>query len=136
MKKQILFVLLMVCSMGAMAISLPSSSYNAYSNGSISANEGYTLGTGTSFVNSAVVGAYTSGTCVVDRQDPTFLELCAQCCQGAVLSNGGTAADYGACMTDCSGVSLPLDASVWMLLLLVSSYMVVALYRKKMHPQA
>jgi hypothetical protein len=133
MKKQILFVIMAMCATCAMAVNLPNNSYNPMRSSITTSNESYTLGTGISFNNTAVVGEYVNGSCQVNKQDPNAITLCEKCCEALVFGEDGSLRDedYYACINDCMGYSLPLDASVYFLLALVAAYGAVAVYRRK-----
>jgi hypothetical protein len=145
MKKQILLVVLMLCSMGAMAVSLPSKSYNVFS-GTQGSTGPYTIGTGTTFANTSTVGSYT-GTCENAGVNVTFGSVCTNCCAGEIC---GATTDsevdaceeenfdniaWQSCMAACQGEHLgyetPLDAPTAFLLALVAAYSAVAVYRRK-----
>ena len=145
MKKQILLVVLMLCSVGAMAVSLPSKSYNVFSGTQGSAGA-YTIGTGTTFSNTATVGAYT-GTCENAGVNVAFGSECTNCCAGEIC---GATTDsevdaceeenfdniaWQACMAACQGEHLgyeePLDAPVFFLLMMIATYGAVVVYRRK-----
>ena len=128
----ILSVLFWAVASVSMAITLPSSSYNAYETTNI--EESFTLGLGSSFTNTymASAGDYARGTCNVDKQDPNAIYLCEQCCIGAVLmpcaQQGGTEATcgpaYKECINECVGASLPLGTPL-MLLPFIAIYAVL-----------
>ncbi|MBR3871323.1 MAG: hypothetical protein IKJ22_01115 [Paludibacteraceae bacterium] len=120
----ILSVLFWAIASVSFALTLPSSSYSSFSD---LGNEEYTLDIGTKFFNTALLSTYEPGTCVVDKQDPKALQLCQDCCIGAVLANGGSEQDYGVCMSDCFGYSLPLGSP----LLLLPFALVYAVIRRK-----
>ena len=136
MKKQILSIVLMLCSVGAMAVSFPTTSHNSYN--SPAAGTAYTIGVGTTFVNQANLRAY-EGNCTVDKQATNAIEQCEQCCIGEVLmpcfGNGGDdetcGPAYKECINACIGVSLPLDASTLLLITLIAAYGAVGVYRRK-----
>ena len=110
----ILSVLLWAVCSTVFAVTLPSSSYNSYSMYD-QGNEEYTIGTGTSFINTSILSSYNSGTCQVDKQRPDAIDLCQECCIGAVLSKGGSESDYLLCINDCLGASLPLGTPLMLL---------------------
>jgi uncharacterized FAD-dependent dehydrogenase len=60
MKKQILLIVMTLCTMSAMAVNLPSNSYRTYGLNTEPAQP-YTLSIGTKFVNTSTVGAGYSG---------------------------------------------------------------------------
>jgi hypothetical protein len=145
MKKQILLIVMTLCAVSAMAVSLPSRSYNLYS--ATSGNtEPYTLGIGTRFMNSSVVGAYYESGCKDQGLNQNEI-VCTNCCAG-VICNATDEYDildceadtpeavWGACMSDCRGEHLnyqePLDAPVFFLLALIAAYGAFAVYRRKM----
>ena len=136
MKKQILLVLMIMCATCAMAVSLPSNSYNSYA-GTVASSEGYTLGRGTTFVNRATVGAYT-GECDLEGEWGGDSDLCAtECCDLRYPSSDQSEANLAArraCYLAC-GLPLgdtPLDAPTAFLLALIAAYGAVAVYRKRM----
>lgn len=139
MKKQLLFVVMLMCSLSALAVKLPDNPYNNYA-GSTGSSGSYTVSTGTTFVNQADVSPQAAGTCMVDKQNPNAMDLCEECCVNNVLvpclKEGGTEDScgpvYKECINSCMGTSLPLDASVYFLLALVAAYGAVAVYRKRM----
>ena len=137
MKKQILFIVMLMCSLSALAVKLPSDPYRSYE-GSVANTATYTIGSGTTFVNSSIVGSY-EGICVVDKQNPSAIEDCEACCLREAyipcIQQGGTEETCGPlnkeCFNACMGVSLPLDAPTAFLLALVAAYGAVAVYRTK-----
>lgn len=142
MKKQVLlFVLMFACWCSAMAVNLPTSSYRMY-NTSLDADQTYTIGTGTTFINQAVVGAYT-GNCQPQNGD-NFGNDCYSCCTAEICpSNEDDCSDeskpesslFVTCMGVCSGEYLgqsPLDAPVAFLFAMIAAYGAVAVYRSKM----
>ena len=140
MKKQILFVIMAMCATCAMAVSLPSSSYNPYV-GERGSAEAYTMSAGTQFMNQAVVGAYYKGQCDDHRkggqQWTGDKSSCFICCNGQFPEEDRSEANLEArreCMNMCDlplGES-PLDAPTAFLLALVAAYGAVAVYRKRM----
>ena len=139
MKKQLLFIEMLMCSLSALAVKLPSDPYNSYA-GSVGSSGSYTVSTGTTFINQSTVETYDTGSCTVDKQDPNAIQLCESCCMGDVflpcLQDGGTEESCGSlykeCYNNCMGASLPLDAPTAFLLALVAAYGAVAVYRKRM----
>ena len=119
----ILSVLLWAVCSSVFAVTLPSSSYNSYSIYDLGSEE-YTISTGTSFLNTSLLSSYNSGTCQVDKQNPNAMQLCQECCVGAVLSKGGSESDYLLCINDCMGASLPLGTPL-MLLPFIAVYAVL-----------
>ena len=119
----ILSVLLWAVCSSVFAVTLPTSSYNAYETTNVS--ESYTLGIGSSISNTYLTATsdYARGTCVVDKQDPDAIQLCEGCCLGAALipclQAGGTEDScgpaYKECINDCMGASLPLDTPLMLL---------------------
>ena len=136
MKKQILFVIMAMCATCAMAVSLPSNSYNEYA-GTRASSDSYTLGQGITFVNRATVGAY-GGECGSLEDDwAGDSDLCTtECCDPSYPSSDLSEANQAArreCYLAC-GLPLgesPLDAPTAFLLALVAAYGAVAVYRKK-----
>lgn len=142
MKKQILFVIMAMCATCAMAVGLPSKSYNSYVSNA-NAEEGYSISTGTTFVNQATVGAY-KGSCNPDSWQ-SDKNSCKTCCEGELDQCAASCAGNPACMQECFNqnaechancenpeLGMPLDASVYFLLALVAAYGAVAVYRKRM----
>ncbi len=131
----ILSVLFWAVASVCMAISLPSSSYNAYETNNL--EESYTLGIGTSFNNTFLTSASVDarGTCYADKQSPTVIEDCELCCIPSVLmpcvQAGGTEEScgpaYKECINSCIGTSLPLGTP----LLLLPFALVYAIVRRK-----
>ena len=127
---------MIMCATCAMAVSLPSNSYNSYA-GTVASSEGYTLGRGTTFVNRATVGAYI-GDCDLEGEYAGDTDLCAtDCCDAKYPSGDQSEANLAArraCYLAC-GLPLgetPLDASTAFLLALIVAYGAVAVYRKRM----
>ena len=133
MKKQILFVIMAMCATCAMAVSLPSASYSSYTK-SVVPEQGYTVGTGTTFINQSTVGVYEGG-CTYQAWDGD-VGKCQQCCIDEFACGE---LDYecqiarGDCMDLCGDPlgGLPLDAPTAFLLALVAAYGAVAVYRTK-----
>ena len=139
MKKQLLFVLMLMCSLSALAVKLPDNPYKSYP-GSNGNSGSYTVSYGTTFVNQADVTPQAVGSCSYDKQNPDIIQLCEECCIGQAylpcFEGGGTEETcgpwYKECYNACMGVSLPLDAPTAFLLALVAAYGAVAVYRKRM----
>ena len=141
MKKQILFVIMTMCATCAMAVSLPTSSYPVYGVGA-NDEQSYTVNSGTTFINQAIVGAY-NGSCQPNNGD-NFGNDCYSCCiteicpdnEDNCLDESNAASSlFLTCMKVCSGEYLgqsPLDAPTAFLLALVAAYGAVAVYRKRM----
>lgn len=142
MKKQILFVIMAMCATCAMAVGLPSKSYNSYVSNA-HAEEGYSISTGTTFVNQATVGAY-NGSCNPDSWQ-SDKNSCKTCCEGELDQCAANCAGNPACMQECFNqnaechancenpeLGMPLDAPTAFLLALVAAYGAVAVYRKRM----
>lgn len=144
MKKQILLALFVMCSMGAIAVTLPSNSYSNYSGSAINTNP-YVMETGTTIVNSSTVGAY--GTCIFEeyaKNEAALFDNCSRCCWGSPydecrLTQSESECDKLAdtCVNECQHDSMalgdsPLDAPTAFLLALVAAYGAVAVYRRKM----
>lgn len=140
MKKQILSIVLMLCSVGAMAVSLPSTSYSSYSGSSV--GNAYTIGAGTTFVNQAMVGSY-EGSCNPDSWQ-SDKNSCKTCCEGELDQCAASCAGDPACMQDCfkqnaechancenPELGQPLDAPVYCLMLMVAAYGTVMVYRRR-----
>ena len=128
---------MIMCATCAMAVSLPSNSYNSYA-GTVASSEGYTLGRGTTFVNRATVGAYTGECGSLEDDWAGDSDLCAtECCDVSYPSSDQSEANLAArraCYLAC-GLPLgetPLDAPTAFLLALVAAYGAVAVYRRKM----
>ena len=127
---------MIMCATCAMAVSLPSNSYNSYA-GTVASSEGYTLGRGTTFVNRATVGAYTGqcGDLEIDWAGDSY--MCGECCDETFSSSDQSEANLAArraCYLAC-GLPLgetPLDAPTAFLLALVAAYGAVMVYRRKM----
>ena len=129
MKKIISFVLLLLGSLSVYAVSMPSKSY--YRFGEIGATEGVVLSTGVQIGNNATVGNYIYTQCLFPGDENG---KCAECCNTAVNCDDAYAKDdetlieecetnYGKCIGYCEGgPSLPLDASLLMLLGMVAAY--------------
>lgn len=136
MKKQILFVIMAMCATCAMAVSLPSNSYNEYAGTRASSNS-YTLGQGITFVNSATVGAYSGECGDLEEEWDGDSYSCGKCCDGLYPDDINTEENLAArreCYLAC-GLPLgdtPLDAPTAFLLALVAAYGAVAVYRKRM----
>lgn len=136
MKKQILLVLMMFGSLSLFAVTLPTSSYTGFA-ASDSYNESYTLGIGTSFRNTAVLGTYEAGTCTGDNYDKNNLQQydeCNKCCLLKIQecarsgrSQSECESENLSCKNDCNGVSLPLGSS----LLLLPFIAIYAVIRKR-----
>lgn len=141
MKKQLLFVVMLMCSLSVMAVSLPKDSYNAY--GVSAGSESYTSSAGATFVNTAVLGTY-EGAC-----NPSYwnqdISDCKKCCTSELMQCDMMAAGNKqleeacmeqnlACHENCENPELgqPLDAPTAFLLALVAAYGAVAVYRKRM----
>lgn len=138
-------MVMMMCAMAAMAVNLPSKVYNEYS--SMGQTMSYTLGTGTTYVNQSLVGAYSgecSGKLANASNGAEYGTVCPDCC-ARELCEGLSASDcqtkliitgqielWGECMDACEGQYLPLDAPTAFLLALIAAYGAVAVYRRKM----
>lgn len=138
MKKQLLFVVMLMCSLSALAVKLPDNPYKSYP-GSNGNSGSYTVSYGTTFVNQADVSPVAEGTCMVDKQNPNAMDLCEECCVNNVLvpclMEGGTEDScgpvYKECINSCMGASLPLDAPVLFLLALAATYGAYTAYRRR-----
>ena len=135
MKKQILFVIMLMCTLSAVAVKLPSGPYKSGATGS---QVSYTTGSGITFMNQSTVGDYIAGTCSKgELKGDAADQHCEACCEEQyqvceVLQNGDCDELKKACINDCMGYSLPLDAPTAFLLALVAAYGAVAVYRRKM----
>jgi hypothetical protein len=143
MKKQILLIVMTLCAMSVMAVSLPTSSYKSF-NATITTDQPYTLGTGTTFLNQSLVGAGSYTDCVRDEASEVGT-FCSECCTNAVCGEfDRTSPEFaecmnsnvmGACMNSCSNPHLdggaPLDAPTAFLLALIAAYGAVAVYRRR-----
>ena len=128
-----------MCATCAMAVQLPSKSYNSYT-GIAGSNETYTTGFGTQFMNQAVVGAYYQNQCDEYREGGQLwtgdISRCFICCNSNFPEDDRSEANLEArreCMNMCDlplGES-PLDAPTAFLLALVAAYGAVAVYRRK-----
>ncbi len=127
---------MIMCATCAMAVNLPSNSYNSYA-GTVANSNGYTLGTGTSFVNRAVVGAYANECGDLEEEWDGDSYSCGKCCDGLFPDNDNSEENLAArrqCYLAC-GLPLgdtPLDAPTAFLLALITAYGAVAVYRKRM----
>ena len=135
MKKQILFVLMIMCATCAMAVSLPSSSYNSYAS-SVANTDSYKLGSGTMFLNRATGGAYTNQCGDLEEEWDGDSNACGKCYDGYFPDYDNSEENLAArrqCYLAC-GLPLgdtPLDAPTAFLLALVAAYGAVAVYRKR-----
>ena len=132
----ILSVLFWMVTSVAMAITLPSSSYNAFDGNASQDVVSFSIRGGSSILGSAsVMDDSRAATCNVDKQDPAAMQKCEDCCFGAVLwpclQQGGTETtcgpDYLECINSCMGASLPLGTP----LLLLPFIAVYALIRRR-----
>ena len=141
MKKQILLIVMTLCAVSAMAVSLPSVSYNSYVT-EANADNAFQLTVGTTFVNQSTVGAY-SGSCNPDSWQ-SDINTCKTCCTGELMQcdwtcNGDKACEQGcmeqnkACHEACESAELgqPLDAPTAFLLAMIAAYGALMLYRRK-----
>ena len=144
MKKQILLVVLMLCSVSVWAVSLPSSSYN--SSWTLQDIKGTQIERGATYVNSSDIGTIDSG-CIYDPAtigSSSLYTLCTSCCEPyfvECLMQGKGPAYCGEyvnlpCVNKCQEDSealgdSPLDASVWMLLAMAVAYGAYAYYQKR-----
>ena len=134
MKKQLLFVVMLMCAISAFAVKLPSDPYSSYK-GSMANTESYRTGTGTSFMNSAVTAGY-AGECGEETDYAGDTPACTNCCDMYYPEGDASEANQEArreCYLAC-GVPLgdsPLDAPTAFLLALVAAYGAVAVYRRR-----
>ena len=124
-----------------MAVSLPSSPY--YRGATRSAETFQTqVGTGVSINGYSLVGtASDESTDVCTGENPQDVEPCRICCRDNVLmpcldENPSDPYLCGQLNTDCimsctNGSSLPLDAPVFFLLMMIAAYGAVVVYRRK-----
>ena len=133
-----------LCAVSAMAVSLPSVSYKAYSGG-IPTQESYSLSIGTTFVNHSTVGAYED-VCGADSGfGSSDVHKCPGCCTDnaydpCIREKGEEAwqeceALQIKCINNCEDYALgeirnPLDAPTAFLLALIAAYGAVAVYRR------
>ena len=128
----ILSVLLWAVCSSAFAVTLPTSSYNAFETTNVS--ESFTIGLGSSFTNTylASAGDLTRATCSTNKQGAGAMQDCEDCCIGQVyvpcLDQGGSGDQCGQayleCVNACIGHSLPLGTPL-MLLPFIAVYAVL-----------
>ena len=120
----ILSVLFWMVTSVAMAVTLPSSSYNAFDGYGSQDVISFSVRGGSSILgNAAVVDDSRAATCNVDKQDPAAMQKCEDCCFGAVLwpclQQGGNETTCGPgyleCINSCMGASLPLGTPLLLL---------------------
>ena len=134
MKKQLLFIVMLMCSLSALAVKFPSDSYSSYK-GTMANTESYRTGTGTSFMNSAVTAGYGNECGNIDNYYGDT-PACTDCCDSYYSEDDASEANQQArreCYLAC-GVPLgdsPLDAPMAFLLALVAAYGAVAVYRRR-----
>lgn len=134
MKKQLLFVVMLMCAISAFAVKLPSDPYSSYK-GSMANTESYTSGAGITFMNSAVTAGY-GGECGNIDDYYGDSSPCTDCCDGYFPETDFSDANQQArreCYLAC-GLPLgdtPLDAPIAFLLALVAAYGAFAVYRRK-----
>ena len=119
----ILSVLLWAVCSSLFAVTLPTSSYIGA--GLDSYNDSYTLVTGTSVRNTAVLYAYETGTCTGDnynKDDLQQYDACNNCCYSKLrecAKSGRSVQECEqenlACKNDCNGASLPLGTPLMLL---------------------
>ena len=134
---------MIMCATCAMAVQLPSMSYNSYVSKAAS-EVSYSSSVGTTFVNQATVGAYT-GSCNPDSWQ-SDMNSCKTCCEGELDQCAASCAGNPnpTCMQGCftqnqechancenPELGMPLDTSLYFLLALVAAYGAVAVYRRK-----
>lgn len=133
----ILSVLLWAICSTVFAVTLPTSSYNSFESYGTTEVVSFSLGIGTTFLNSsaAPIDDARAGSCYVDKQDPAIIQKCEDCCIGLAylpcLDAGGSADECGQanldCINSCLGHSLPLGTP----LLLLPFALVYAFVRRK-----
>ena len=127
MKNIILSVLFWVLASAVMAIKLPAESFGSYDTYEYG-NDSYTLGIGSTIMNTAVLGtaSYQDGGCVVDpgTSADDVKTHCAECCNDNVfipcIVNGGNEDSCGALHYDCRqacerSFSVPLGSALLLL---------------------
>ena len=133
MKKLVIIVSLLTLVVNCWAVKIPTEPYYRY--GEISDVDNAILSTGVQIHNNSTLGTATYNSCYFPNGEGNE---CANCCTGIFdceviedpVEYAECDSNYGKCMTFCKGVSLPLDASVLCLLVLVAAYVGVSTYRR------